>query len=106
MVCGKIVVSSLISTCLGIALAIFWMVHLYFISVNMTTLEYCEKRRDGDCINYYDLGIVQNLEQVLGTLHEFPYWFFPLQSPSVMKRGPSEFPANVMYHNLEAKKSS
>ncbi|CCI42782.1 unnamed protein product [Albugo candida] len=59
----QIVVSSLTSTCLGIALTLFWMVHVYFISVNMTTVEYCEKRRDGDYINHYDVGIQQNFKQ-------------------------------------------
>lgn len=106
MVCGKIVVSSLTSTCLGIALTLFWMVHVYFISVNMTTVEYCEKRRDGDYINHYDVGILQNFKQVFGTLREIPYWILPLQSPSVLRRGPSEFPVNTLQYSLETKLKS
>ncbi|GLD93478.1 hypothetical protein PINS_up002070 [Pythium insidiosum] len=82
------------SACLGAALLCFFLLHLYLTARNCTTLEFCEKRRDPTYVNYFDVGVIQNLQQVLGSFRELPYWFIPLQSPSVVRRGAVSFPVN------------
>ncbi|UIZ27805.1 hypothetical protein KXD40_004555 [Peronospora effusa] len=82
------------STCLGLALACFYMMHLYLVANNYSTLEYCEKRDDSDYVNYYNVGVLQNFQEVFGTFHEFPYWFVPIHSPSFQKRDGKTFPLN------------
>lgn len=71
--------------------------HLYFTARNFSTLEYCEKRREPDYVNYFDLGVVRNFQQVFGTLREFPYWFVPVASPSVSLMQGRFFPVNSKY---------
>ncbi|KAG1711315.1 hypothetical protein DVH05_008568 [Phytophthora capsici] len=88
------------STCLGLALACFYLMHLYFVANNFSTLEYCEKRDDPDYINYYNVGIVRNFQQVFGTFREFPLWFLPVHSPSVRKRDGKTFPLNIKFTKL------
>ncbi|CAI5713361.1 unnamed protein product [Hyaloperonospora brassicae] len=82
------------SACLGLALACFYMVHLYFVANNYSTLEYCEKRTDPEYVNYFNMGIVRNFQEVFGTFREFPYWFVPVHSPSFLKRDGKSFPLN------------
>ncbi|KAF4316755.1 hypothetical protein BBO99_00007329 [Phytophthora kernoviae] len=85
------------STCLGLALACFWMMHLYFTACNFSTLEYCEKRDDPDYINYFNVGILRNFQEIFGSFREIPYWFVPLHSPSFRKRDGKTFPLNIKY---------
>ncbi|CAH0475499.1 unnamed protein product [Peronospora belbahrii] len=82
------------STCLGLALACFYIVHMYFVANNYSTLEYCEKRDDLDHVNYYNVGLLRNFQEVFGTFYEFPYWFIPVHSPSFRKRDGKTFPLN------------
>ncbi|KAG6591164.1 putative palmitoyltransferase [Phytophthora cinnamomi] len=89
------------STCLGLALACFYLMHLYFVANNYSTLEYCEKRDDPEYINYYNVGILRNFQEVFGTFRELPYWFVPLHSPSFRKRDGKSFPLNIKYTKLD-----
>lgn len=89
------------TTCLGLALACFYLMHLYFTARNYSTLEYCEKRDDPDYINYYTVGIARNFQEVFGTFREFPYWFIPVHSPSFRKRDGKTFPLNVKYTKVD-----
>ncbi|KUF90872.1 hypothetical protein AM588_10008218 [Phytophthora nicotianae] len=65
------------------------------------TLEYCEKRDDPDYINYYNVGIVRNFQEVFGTFHEFPCWFVPVHSPSFRKRDGKTFPLNTKFTKVD-----
>lgn len=82
------------SACLGAALFAFFLLHLYFTSINQTTLEFCEKRRDLDYVNYFNIGVIGNLQQVFGHYFECIYWLLPLATPSVVDRGGLSFPMN------------
>uniref|UniRef100_K3WUD9 Palmitoyltransferase n=1 Tax=Globisporangium ultimum (strain ATCC 200006 / CBS 805.95 / DAOM BR144) TaxID=431595 RepID=K3WUD9_GLOUD len=85
------------SFCLGSALFCFYVMHLYFTARNFSTLEYCEKRREPEYANYFDVGILRNFQQVFGTFRELPYWFVPIQSPSVLLTQGKIFPVNGKY---------
>ncbi|KAG7379078.1 Palmitoyltransferase zdhhc15 [Phytophthora pseudosyringae] len=89
------------STCLGLALACFYLMHLYFVANNYSTLEYCEKREDPDYINYYNVGIVRNFQEVFGTFRELPLWFVPVHSPSFWKRDGKTFPLNIKFTKVD-----
>lgn len=80
--------------CLGAALLCFYVMHLYFTARNYSTVEYCEKRREPFYVNYFDLGVVRNVQEVFGTLRELPYWFVPVPSPSVVRTRGRRFPVN------------
>lgn len=82
------------STCLGAALFCFYCMHLAFTAFNYSTLEYCEKRGDAGYVNYFNVGVVRNFQQVFGTFREFPYWFVPMHSPSVLSTQGKFFPVN------------
>lgn len=76
---GQVVVICFISFCLGVALLVFFMVHLCFAAKNITTLEYCEKKRSSDnFVNIFDVGISSNLQQVFGRWTEFYFWLLPI----------------------------
>ncbi|KAI9911969.1 hypothetical protein PsorP6_009492 [Peronosclerospora sorghi] len=89
------------SACVGIALGCFYLMHLYFVANNYSTLEYCEKRDDPDYINYYNVGLGYNFQEVFGTYWELPYWFVPLHSPSIRKRDGNYFPLNKHFIKIE-----
>uniref|UniRef100_H3GTM4 Palmitoyltransferase n=1 Tax=Phytophthora ramorum TaxID=164328 RepID=H3GTM4_PHYRM len=89
------------SACLGLALACFYLMHLYFTACNFSTLEYCEKRDDPDYINYYNVGVLRNFQEVFGTFRELPYWFVPVQPPSFWKRDGKTFPLNTKYIKVD-----
>lgn len=57
----------------------FFAFHSWLISINCTTIEFCEKRRTG--VEYpYDIGLLQNIMQALG---DHPLlWLIPLGGPS------------------------
>ncbi|OQR92154.1 villin [Thraustotheca clavata] len=78
------------STCVGIALACFCIMHLYLCIFNMTTLEYCEKRDCIGYINYYHVGVLANLHQVFGQLS---IALLPIY-PEHMKELRIKFPTN------------
>ncbi|CAK4080273.1 unnamed protein product [Aphanomyces euteiches] len=54
------------SLCVGLALTVFFLMHVYLTLFNMTTLEYFEKHGTISFINYYNVGVVSNLHQVVG----------------------------------------
>ncbi|TDH69007.1 hypothetical protein CCR75_006804 [Bremia lactucae] len=82
------------STCLGLALLCFYIMHMYFVINNYSTLEYCEKRDNPDFINYFNVGIVRNVQEIFGTPRELLYWFVPVHCPSMRKRDGKTFPGN------------
>lgn len=51
-----------LSIVLGIILTGFFCFHLWLVSINKTTLEYCENKKNAA----YDMGTYQNLKSVLG----------------------------------------
>jgi hypothetical protein len=63
---------------LGIVITGFFTFHLWLISKQYTTIEYCEKRTENDSnfkTSPYNLGFYRNLKSVLG---KNPFiWFFP-----------------------------
>uniref|UniRef100_A0AAV1UNT5 Palmitoyltransferase n=1 Tax=Peronospora matthiolae TaxID=2874970 RepID=A0AAV1UNT5_9STRA len=89
------------SACLGIALACFYVVHLYFVANNYSTLEYCEKRADPEYVNYFNMGVMLNFQEVFGTFREFPYWFVPVHSPSLLRRDGKAFPLNSKFIKVD-----
>lgn len=86
-----------LSFCLGAALFCFYLMHLYFTARNYSTLEFYEKRREPYYVNFFDLGVVRNFQEVFGTFREFPYWFVPVQSPSTLRALGRRFPVNSKY---------
>lgn len=75
-----IAVSCFVGFCVGCAISLFFLLHLYLVLSNTTTLEYFEKRRSG-CDNIYDLGVLENLQRVFGSWREMIYWFLPVLTP-------------------------
>ncbi|RLN47407.1 hypothetical protein BBJ28_00004940 [Nothophytophthora sp. Chile5] len=80
--------------CLGLALLCFYLMHLFFTARNYSTLEYCEKRDNPEHVNYYNVGVSRNFQEVFGSLRELPYWFVPIHSPSFRQRDGKAFPVN------------
>ncbi|TMW64807.1 hypothetical protein Poli38472_008974 [Pythium oligandrum] len=97
----QIVLVFFFGACLGLALTAFYALHLYLAAQNNTTLEYCEKRREPEYVNFFDVGVVHNLQQVFGTYQEWPYWFIPVQTPSAMRRGAISFEVNEKFIKIE-----
>ncbi|DAZ94835.1 TPA: hypothetical protein N0F65_012524 [Lagenidium giganteum] len=93
----QIVLVFFFGACLGAALLCFHGLHLFFTLRSYTTLEFCEKRRDKDFVNYYNLGMVHNIQQVFGSWRELHLWFLPVPSPSVMQSKGRYFPTNEKY---------
>jgi hypothetical protein len=64
-----IITSYLLSVTLGIVITGFFCFHLWLIFKQYTTIEFCEKRSDGDN-NFkrspYNLGLFRNLQSVFG----------------------------------------
>jgi ribosomal protein L40E len=89
------------STCVGAALLCFYVMHLVFTAFNYTTLEYCEKRGDPDFVNYFNVGVARNFQQIFGSFRECAYWFVPLHSPSVLAMRGQFFPVNRKFRKDE-----
>ncbi|RHY34201.1 hypothetical protein DYB32_001090 [Aphanomyces invadans] len=87
----QIVLVGFSSACVGLALLVFFGMHLFLCMCNLTTLEYCEKRGTIGFVNYYDIGIPSNLHQVFGS---WDIAFVPLYPPhmDVLRR---QFPVNT-----------
>ena len=64
----------------GAIITLFFLFHLWLVSNQYSTIEYCEKRRSRSGIfnerSPYDLGTLQNLKSVLG--NNVFLWFFPI----------------------------
>lgn len=73
---------SLLCIVLSLVLTPFLLFHLWLLSKNLTTIEYCEHRykptRYG--ASPYDLGLLQNVRSVLG--ENVLLWFLPIGTPS------------------------
>jgi len=73
-----IITSYVLAVALGAVITAFFFFHLWLISKQYTTIEFCEKRSDGDSmfkISPYNLGICRNFKTILG--NNVLLWFFP-----------------------------
>lgn len=57
----------------------FFLFHSWLVSINSTTIEYCEKRRSGAEFAY-DLGLVENIRQAMGD--QVLLWLVPVGGPT------------------------
>ena len=77
-----ILTSYLLACTMGLVITCFFIFHLWLIIKQYTTIEFCEKRSDGDS-NFknspYNLGCFRNLQTVLGK--NVLSWFFPCCKP-------------------------
>jgi hypothetical protein len=74
-----IITSYLLSVTLGLVITGFFTFHLWLIFKQYTTIEFCEKRSDGDSnfkTSPYNLGLFRNLQTVLG--RNVLVWLIPL----------------------------
>lgn len=76
------VVTAYVLACVfGIIITCFLLFHIWLISNQYTTIEYCEKRRSRNGIfserSPYDLGCYQNFKTILGS--NIFLWFFPIE---------------------------
>ncbi|CAE7248269.1 PFA3 [Symbiodinium sp. KB8] len=73
---------AVISTLLTVLLGPFFGFHCWLMKHNMTTIEYCEKRRDNDesRMSHYDIGVYRNIQCVLGD--NWMLWLLPISGPS------------------------
>ena len=64
----------------GFIITFFLLFHLWLISKQFTTIEYCEKRTKSGGVfaekSPYDLGCYQNFKTILGS--NMLLWFFPV----------------------------
>ena len=71
--------SYVLSFTLAIVISIFFVFHIWLVMNQYTTIEYCEKRKEGD-ENYekspYNVSYYRNLEQCLGS--NILCWFIPV----------------------------
>lgn len=91
-------ISILMPLCVALAILFGW--HVYLVSQNLTTIEFyegvrtLENQKVGTCQlkrHLYDLGLLKNVQQVLGTR---PLWWFIPKSGSTVGDGHS-FPTYV-----------
>ena len=71
--------SYLLAVVLGIVVTGFFFFHLWLISKQYTTIEFCEKRSDGDSnfkTSPYNVGIFRNFQCVLGK--NVLIWLLPI----------------------------
>ena len=86
-VCSSVFVPGTTVTILGCAglagllasvLTPFFIFHIWMLSKNLTTIEFCEKLELGSYISPYDMGVWANLRSVLGG--NVALWFLPVHS--------------------------
>jgi len=73
-----LITSYLLSCTLGLVLTGFFTFHLWLIYRQYTTIEFCEKRSDGNetfKTSPYDRGLLNNYKTVLG--NNILLWFIP-----------------------------
>lgn len=74
-----IITSYILASTLWFVITGFFIFHLWLISKQYTTIEYCEKRSEGDSTfkkSPYNLGIFRNLQSILG--NNVLLWFIPV----------------------------
>lgn len=89
------------SFCLGVALSLFFLLHLFFAARNVTTLEYLEGFSIEGLGNPFSVGLLTNLSQVFGTFDEAWCWFLPIAPTFVHESRGLAFPNTT---NKELKK--
>lgn len=73
-----IITSYILGTSLAAVITAFFIFHIWLIIKQYTTIEFCEKKNDGDSgftISPYNLGVIKNLKIVLGD--NIFLWFIP-----------------------------
>lgn len=73
-----IITSYILASSLALVITAFFIFHLWLITKQYTTIEFCEKRRDGDetfKVSPYNIGCFNNLKNVLGD--NVLTWFVP-----------------------------
>ncbi|EPR57204.1 DHHC zinc finger domain-containing protein [Toxoplasma gondii TgCatPRC2] len=74
-----ILLGTVLSICVLCIVGSFFIFHTYLLSINSSTVEYCEKRRGGPGHDW-DLGVWNNIKEVMG---ENPLlWLVPVGGPS------------------------
>jgi hypothetical protein len=64
-----VITSEIMAASLGLIITGFFIFHLWLISKQYTTIEFCEKRSDGESnfkTSPYNRGILENLKSVFG----------------------------------------
>jgi len=72
-------IGSVISSLLAATLMPFFGFHCWLLSMNMTTLEFCEKYGSRDWRNRYDRGVWNNIKCVMGD--RWQLWLLPVGEP-------------------------
>jgi palmitoyltransferase ZDHHC2/15/20 len=73
-----LITTYLLAGTMGIVISGFFLFHLWLITKQYTTIEFCEKRTDpnsGFAISPYNRGITSNFRSVLGP--NVFFWFLP-----------------------------
>jgi len=73
-----IITSYILTISLAFVITGFFGFHIWLNTKSYTTIEFCEKRSDGDenyKVSPYNLGLFRNLKSVLG--NNFLTWFIP-----------------------------
>jgi hypothetical protein len=73
-----LITTFLLAGTMGIVITGFFMFHLWLISKQYTTIEFCEKRTDpnsGFAISPYNKGPLQNFKSIMG--QNILFWFVP-----------------------------
>eukprot|EP00930_Biecheleria_cincta_P071028 TRINITY_DN58588_c0_g1_i1.p1 TRINITY_DN58588_c0_g1~~TRINITY_DN58588_c0_g1_i1.p1 ORF type:complete len:478 (-),score=66.08 TRINITY_DN58588_c0_g1_i1:56-1489(-) len=80
-----IVQGTIISSLLTGVLGPFFGFHCWLMANNMTTIEFCEKKRDREASpnparSPYDIGLYKNIQCIMGD--QWPLWFLPISGPA------------------------
>ena len=74
-----VMTSYILSCVLGVIITAFFFFHIYLISCQYTTIEFCEKRNEEDNTFHtkmpYNRGLLANMRSVFG--YSTMFWFVP-----------------------------
>lgn len=71
---------AVLTTVISFLLTPFFCFHLWMLSLNLTTIEYCERKRDVQApTSPYDIGLIGNFRCVLGD--NIMLWLLPIGAP-------------------------
>ena len=74
-----LITTYLLASSLGLIITLFFFFHLWLITKQYTTIEYCEKRVEPNsnfATSPYNRGVLHNFRNVFG--HNVIFWFFPI----------------------------
>jgi palmitoyltransferase ZDHHC2/15/20 len=79
-----VITSQIMASVLGLVITLFFIFHLWLITKQYSTIEFCEKRNETESnfkVSPYNRGIVQNFKNILG---ENPFfWLVPFCKKSL-----------------------